>query len=297
MNSGSPSAEKPRIWTILELIDWGKTYLTEKGFDEARLTIELLLAYALHRPRIELYTKFDQPLSPEELAAFKLLIQRRLRHEPLQYITGTAGFMGLTFEVNSAVLIPRQETEVLVERVVAYAMSMNVPLRLLDVGCGSGCITVSCAKMLQNAEAIGIDVSEEALAVAARNAAANGVADRTQFVRANIHNATIQEFAGPFHIVVSNPPYISEKEFALLDPDVQQYEPKQALADGGDGLSFYRTLASRGNDLLTPGGVLFAEHAYDQSEDVMRIFTSAGWKSVEPFKDYSGQWRGVEVHR
>jgi release factor glutamine methyltransferase len=295
MNSDSPSAEKPRILTILELIDWGKTYLTEKGFDEARLTIELLLAYALHRPRIELYTKFDQPLSPEELAAFKLLLQRRLRHEPLQYITGTAGFMGLTFEVNSAVLIPRQETEVLVERVVAYAMSINVPLRLLDVGCGSGCITVSCAKMLQNAEAVGIDVSEEALAVAARNAAANGVADCTQFVRADIHVVNIQEFGGPFHIIVSNPPYISEKEFALLDPELQQYEPRKALADGGDGLSFYRTLASRGSDLLTPGGVLFAEHAYDQSESVMDIFKSAGWKSVEPFKDYSGQWRGVEA--
>ena len=112
-----------------------------------------------------------------------------------------------------------------------------------------------------------------------------------------LHDAGIQAFGGPFHIVVSNPPYISEKEFALLNPEVRQYEPREALADGGDGLSFYRTLASRGNDLLTPGGVLFAEHAYDQSEDVIRIFTSAGWKSVEPFKDYSGQWRGVEVHR
>jgi len=297
MNSGPSSAEKPRIWTILELIDWGKTYLTEKGFDEARLTIELLLAHALHRRRIELYTKFDQPLSPEELAAFKLLLQRRLRHEPIQYITGTAGFMGLTFEVDSTVLIPRQETEVLVERVVAYAMSMNVPLRLLDVGCGSGCIAVSCAKMLQNTKAVGIDISEEALAVAARNAAANGVADRTQFIRADILDVGIHQLGGPSHIVVSNPPYISEKEFALLDPEVRQYEPKQALAGGGDGLSFYCTLASRGSELLTPGGVLFTEHAYDQSEAVVEVFRSAGWNSVQPFKDHSGQWRGVEARQ
>ncbi|MCX6138677.1 MAG: peptide chain release factor N(5)-glutamine methyltransferase [Ignavibacteriales bacterium] len=297
MTAGTPSEEKQRIWTILELIEWGKSYLTEKGIDEARLTMELLLAHTLHCARIELYTRFDQPLRPEELASFKVLLQRRLRHEPLQYITGTAGFMGLNFTVSPAVLIPRPETEIVVEKAVEYLRALVGPRHVLDVGTGSGCIAISCARLVPDVEAVGLDVSTDALAVAAGNAMGNGVHDRVRFVEGDIRTITAAECGGLFQTIVSNPPYIGNGEYAQLPSDVREYEPRTALADGGDGLAYYRILAARGCELLDNHGTLFVEHSFDQSNAVVEIFRTAGWRDIMPFKDYSGNWRGVEAHR
>ncbi|MDD8018416.1 MAG: peptide chain release factor N(5)-glutamine methyltransferase, partial [Bacteroidota bacterium] len=171
-------ATAKKVWTILDLINWGTNYFTEKGFDEARLSVELLIAHVLKLQRIQLYTNFDKPLADEELTALKELIKRRLQHEPLQYITGETEFMGLKFSVDPRVLIPRPETELLVEQVIERTRNTFggvETVRILDVGSGSGCIAVSLAKLISNVHVTAIDISKDALEVAKANAERNGV--------------------------------------------------------------------------------------------------------------------------
>lgn len=282
-----------KVWTILEMLQWGTSYLTDKGFDEARLTTELLLAHVLHSKRIDLYTKFDKPLNDAELGSFKEKFKRRLAHEPLQYIVGETEFMGLKFFVDPRVLIPRPETELLVETAVETCSKkfLDQQIRILDVGTGSGCIAISCAKMIPTATVRAIDASAEALEVAKRNAKENSVYERIEFSTFNIHDVRPEEFGEKFHLVLSNPPYVSLSDFEKLEPEIRDYEPKFAVTDGGDGLSFYRSYSSSIKSLLKPSGVMIVEHAYNQAEDIEKIFQEAGWKNIEKKKDYSGNFR------
>lgn len=280
-----------RIWTILELITWGTGYLTEKGFDESRLTIELLLAHVLNLRRIQLYTKFDQPLREEELAAFKALLKRRLTNEPLQYITGSAEFMGLPFIVDRSVLIPRPETELLVDHAVhslKRTFGANEPLTILDLGTGSGCIAVAMASKLPAAQVTAVDISPDAIATATINAERNGVADRIAFLTADMMSLNAEAFPSKFHCILSNPPYISTKEFAEVSADVRDYEPNIALTDNGNGLKFYPLLAHLASQLLQPGGIVGVEHAFDQSAAVRSLFTAAGFGEGEVVRDLAG---------
>jgi release factor glutamine methyltransferase len=174
----SSAAAPKKIWSILDLITWGTDYLKEKGIDDARLTIELLLSHVLTLQRIQLYTSFDRPLSDEELARFKELLKRRLSNEPLQYIIGRTQFMGLDILVDRRVLIPRPETELLVDECVKMmkrSFPPDTPLSIIDLGTGSGCIAVALAKMLPSAQITAFDLSADALAVAQQNAELNGV--------------------------------------------------------------------------------------------------------------------------
>jgi release factor glutamine methyltransferase len=288
------SITEKKIWTILDLITWGTEYLSEKSIDDSRLNIELMLAHVLQLQRIQLYTNFDRPLSENELAQFKSLLKRRLTHEPLQYILGETEFMGLKFVVDKRVLIPRPDTEILVEKVIdriKMDFSTEPTIRILDIGTGSGCIAVSLAKMIPNVSVLSIDRSDEALQIAAINAETNGVAGKVAF--ANKDFLTDNEFSQIFHCIVSNPPYISNKEYTVLDPEVREFEPKLALADGSDGLTFYHSIAKRCNTNLTENGFVAVEHAFDQSDDIQKIFGEHGWKNISVIKDYNGNYRCI----
>lgn len=283
-------------WSILDLITWGTGYLTEKNIDDARLTIELLLSRVLQLQRIQLYTKFDQPLSESELASFKALLKRRLTNEPLQYILGDTEFMGLRFRVDTNVLIPRPETELLAERAIAVLKSnfpSDLPVSILDLGTGSGCIAVTLAKKLPNAQVTGIDISEGALRVAAANAELNGVQDRVRFISGDIMALEPGQFPQPFHCIISNPPYISAAEYAMVAPEVKDFEPAAALTDNGNGLKFYPDIAHFAFTALAVGGIVAVEHAFDQSSAVRRIFTEEGFNDPEVIKDYQGIERHV----
>jgi len=292
--TATSSAKK--IWSILDLITWGTSYLNDKGISDARLNIELLLAHVLHLQRIQLYTNFDKPLSEDELALFKELLKRRLSNEPLQYILGETEFMGLKFAVNRDVLIPRPDTEVLVETVMSKmkeAFSDESEIRILEIGTGSGCIAVSLAKLQSNVRVVALDKSEAAVAVAVENAKRNKVSEKIPFECKDFLTLNENLITEKFHCIVSNPPYISNEEYQQLPKEVKDFEPKNALADGNDGLTFYKAIAEKGKSLLLEKGFVAVEHAYNQSEDVQKIFQQNGWKNIQVIKDYGGNFRCV----
>jgi release factor glutamine methyltransferase len=283
------AAASKKVWTILEMLQWGTSYLAEKGFDETRLTIELLLSHVLRLKRIQLYTNFEKPLTNAELTSFKILLQRRLQHEPLQYIIGTTEFMGREFLVDKRVLIPRPETEVLAEVAVRYVQE-NFPSlssKILDIGTGSGCLAVTCAAMIEDAVVTAIDISKDAIDVARSNAEKNGVGNKIVFSVRDIFTSAA-DFPEKFHLVISNPPYISKSEFEALQPEIRKFEPSSATTDGSDGLSFYRCIADIAHSLLESNGAVIVEHAYNQATAVQEIFRDAGWNSLESVGDYSG---------
>lgn len=290
---GLPITEK-KIWTILDLITWGTEFLTEKSISDARLNVELMLAHVLRFNRIQLYTNFDRPLSEDELAQLKLFIKRRLTHEPLQYILGGTEFMGLKFAVDKRVLIPRADTEILVETVIEKIkvdFAGEEVINILEIGTGSGCIAISLATMIPTARIVSIDHSEEALQIAIVNAEANSVADRITFLKKDF--LVENDFSRKFHCIISNPPYISNEEYSLLDAEVREYEPKMALADGKDGLTFYHSIASRCKINLLDTGFVAVEHAYNQSDNVQKIFSNNNWKNIKSIKDFGGHFRCV----
>ncbi len=270
------------------MLQWGTSYLSEKGYGESRLTIELLLCHVLNVKRIQLYTNFDKPLNEAELSSFKALLQRRLQHEPLQYIVGTTEFMGLEFIVDRRVLIPRPETEIVVEQVVCYAKEhfSGQMLRVLDIGTGSGCIAVSLATLLENASIVAFDKSSDAVDVARINAQKNGVEKRITVSVQDIFTVSGANFSSKFHCIVSNPPYVSKEEFEGLQAEIRDFEPSFAVTDEEDGLSFYRKIAEVGRSFLEAEGAIIVEHAYNQLASVEKIFADAGWTNMRPFRDY-----------
>jgi release factor glutamine methyltransferase len=284
-----------RVWTILEMLQWGTSYLSDKGFDESRLTVELLLCHVLRLKRIQLYTSFDKPMTEVELSSFKGFFQRRLQHEPVQYIIGSTEFMGLEFVVDRRVLIPRPETEVLVEHALHYTKEHfpDKPLRILDIGTGSGCIGISLAALIENASVVAFDKSSDAIDVARINAEKNGVEKKIALSVQDVFRMSEADFSSKFNLMVSNPPYIAKTEFEELQPEIREFEPSFAVSDDGDGLSFYRRIAQIGWSCLDEGGAIIVEHAYNQSEFTQKIFTDAGWGNVQPFSDYSGKDRGL----
>ncbi len=284
-----------RRWTVLSLIEWSTNHLIEHGFDEARLHIELLLAHVLHYSRLQLYTNFDRPLTPNELAHFKELFKRRLTHEPLQYIIGETEFMGLPFYVNPNVLIPRPETEMLVEKSIEAIKSIeNERVEVLDIGTGTGNVPIAIAKFASNANVTSIDVSEEALEVAAKNVERNGVSN-VSLLNANVFDDFLSQTT--FDVIVSNPPYISKDEFGSLQPEVQDFEPRVATTDGADGFTFIRRISKVAQQKLNAGGFLLMEIAYNQSESAKRIVKQGGLKDIEVFADFAGHPRIISARK
>lgn len=288
MASSEPSN---KIWTILDLITWGTNYLTEKNIDDARLNIELMLSHVLQLQRIQLYTKFDQPLTEGELSSLKAILKRRVLREPLQYILGWTEFMGLKFSVDRRVLIPRAETEILVEKAMSFILTMinNVPeVRICDLGTGSGCIAVSLAKKFPQAAITAIDIEVDALKLAAENAANHNVSRQIIFAQSDVTKESSVFSDQHFHCILANPPYISKNEILETEPEVKEYEPRHALTDESDGLTLYPAIARIAKTTLVPEGIVGVEHAYNQSESVQKIFHHAGFRTVDIVKDYQG---------
>ena len=278
-------AEKPETWTIRRVLDWTREYLTEKGVENARRETEWLLAAALGLDRVGIYVNFDKPLTDQELAACRAFVARRAKREPLQYILGTQEFRGLEFMVNRAVLIPRHDTEVLVEE----ALKRIPPrARILDIGVGSGCIIVSLANSHPQANIWGVDTSPDALAVARSNAEHHGVTVHL------VEGSLFEPFPDRiFDVIVSNPPYIPTADLAALQPEVKDYEPCGALDGGADGLDYYRSMIPAAPAHLERGGWLLVEVGVRQAAAVSGMFSAAGFIDCFTATDPAGIERVV----
>ncbi len=277
--------------TILEIINLSTDFLNNKGVESPRINVELLLAYVLNCKRLDLYLKFDQPLKEEELAIYRELLKRRGRREPLQYIVGDVEFYGLEFKVNPSVLIPRPETEILVETVIENS-NKDEELKILDIGTGSGNIAVSISKHLVNSKVWGIDSSNEAINVAKENSKINLVDERTIYFQKDILNRfEIEE--SDFDIIVSNPPYISKNDYNDLLPELKNYEPVSALTDEKNGLTFYKEISIKANKLLKSGGKIFFEVGQGQHTEVKNILERNNFINIKLKKDYSNIERVV----
>jgi release factor glutamine methyltransferase len=286
MQESSFYAKKLETWTVLKVLNWTREYLAEKGVENARLEAEWLLCASLALDRVGLYLNFDKPLSEEELALFRGKVARRARREPLQYILGTQEFMGLEFDVTPAVLIPRPDTETLVEEALKRAAPTG---RILDIGVGSGCITVAMAKALPQAAVSGVEKSPETMALAAQNVEKHGV-KVTLF-----EGSLFEPFAGQrFDLIVSNPPYIPTADLEYLQPEVRDFEPRGALDGGTDGFDFYRLIIPAARDHLTDGGWLLVEIGIGQAEQVLQLFGQTGsFGELFTTKDHAGIERVV----
>lgn len=255
-------------WTTLKILTWTKEYLAAKGIENARREAEWLLCAATGLDRVGLYLNFEKPLNEAELATYRAMVARRARREPLQHILGTQEFFGLEFEVSPDVLIPRHDTETLIEEALARKPDAR---SILDIGTGSGCIAVALAGQLPGAAVTAIDISEAALVVARRNADNNGV--NIEF----LHGSLFAPFAGrSFDLIVSNPPYIPSADIEGLEPEVRDGEPRGALDGGADGLDIYRTLIPAAALYLNPGGWLLVELGAGQAPAVARMFRECG---------------------
>jgi release factor glutamine methyltransferase len=282
-------------------LSWAIGVLTACGIDEARLDAELLLAHALRVRRSELV--FRDEISDDELNRFAQLIQRRRQREPLPYIIGTTEFMGLTFRVTPDVLIPRPETERLVEAVFeilrsaphdGYLRNMQEVIRIADIGTGSGAIAISLAHFLPDVQVNATDVSEAALGVARENAARWGVSERVALAQGDCLEPLRQwGLQGRLRAIVSNPPYVPHDDLDSLQPEVSRYEPRLALDGGADGLQFYRRLAEEAAEFLRPEGFIACEVGIHQSRAVCALFRQAGFTKQEVIQDYGGIERVV----
>jgi len=275
-------------WTSLKLIQWTSGHFEKKGIPNPRLDAELLLAHVLKCKRVDLYTGFEKTVGDNHLAEFKVLIERRAKREPLQYIIGETEFWGLKFKVTPDVLIPRPETELLVEESLKFPEAKNI----LDIGTGSGCIAISLAKHLPEARITATDISKESLEVAKENAEANSVADRIEFIASDIAPWLFFETQEKkFDLIVSNPPYIDPLEIDLLQTEVSQHEPRRALDGGKGGLEIIDKILQEAPDFLKDGGALLLEVGEEQA---------AILKTKHPLevrKDYNGIERIVLLRK
>ncbi len=253
--------------TILDTLRQAAARISETGSDEASLEAEILLMHATGLGRAQIYSRLEDELPPEKAEAFAACVQRRLTHEPVPYITGHREFFGLEFEVTPAALIPRPESEMLVELVLLFAESRAAPLTIADIGTGSGAIAVSLSHALPTASVIATDISPEALDLARRNAERHCVANRIDFRCGDV----LSPLDGPVDVIVTNLPYVRTDEWRALPPELAEHEPRVAFDGGPDGLTLIRRLLRDAPSRLRPGGALFAEISDDQAEEVLAL--------------------------
>ena len=263
-------------WTTLSVLDWTTRRFTEAGISSARLEAQVLLAHVLGCSRVQLYTGFDKPLAEAELAGYRDLIKRRLGGEPVAYLVSEHEFWGLPFHVDPSVLVPRPDTETVIEVARARRADRAAPCRVLDLCTGSGAIAIALARELPAARVVATELSPEAAAIAARNAERNACADRVEVRTGDLW----QPVAGErFDLIVSNPPYIASAVIPTLAPEVRR-EPRLALDGGPDGLAFYDRICAEAAAHLEPGGALVLEHGFDQAEPVRSRLEAAGLTQV-----------------
>ena len=277
--------------SITETLKKASEILHDSGIAEPRREANSLLAFALQKDRTFLITNNNYELSDAEEADFQAVLQRRARREPFQYITGRQEFYGLDFAVTPDVLIPRPETEMIVEGAIEILKGSENP-QICEIGVGSGCISVAILHNVQTASAVGLDISENALKIAALNAEKNKVSDRLQLKVSDVFAALTDE---KFDLIVSNPPYVPREDIEHLQAEVRGFEPITSLTDGADGLSIVETIVREAPRFLNPKGFLLMEIGFTQSEKVKNMFDARIWQAVEMLPDLQGIPRMVRV--
>lgn len=281
--------EKSRdVWTINSLLTWTVNYFKSKGISSARLDAEVLLAHVLGQKRIYLYVHFDEPMEKSELAKFREYVAKRAKHIPVAQIIEQREFMGLDFKVTKDTLIPRPDTEILVENVITKVKEEfkdKNSYDIVDIGTGSGAIILSLLNFLEKANGFTVDISPKAIEVAKENAQNLQVSDRCTFFVGDLFTPLVNK---TFDVIVSNPPYIPKEDIESLEIDVKDYEPLSALTDNGDGLSFYKRLFSQGQEYLNDKGLIAVEVGIHQAEVVKEMAKNHNWKNIEIIKDYAG---------
>jgi len=276
-----------KTWTVLDLIGWTEAYFRKNGLVTPRLDAEVLLSFVLQKSRLQLYLSFEMPVFPDHLAIFRQLVQKRKEHTPISYLTNCREFMSLDFYVDQRVLIPRPETEILVEYVLDQTSRDDLPT-LVDIGTGSGAIAVSLAFNRPDWQITATDISLDALAVAETNAIRHRTQNQIEFRSGNLLSAVANSVGG-FDWVVSNPPYISSQQYDQLPPDVQNYEPKLALLSKPDGLQLVRQLIQLAPKYLKPNGRLAIEIGKDQRSDVETlVHRSNQYQKIDFIPDLAG---------
>ncbi len=276
-------------WTIGKLLDWTRAHFELRGVEEPRLCAEILLARALACRRIDLYAQYERRPDESQRAAFREMVKAAAEHRPIAYIVGKREFYSLEFDVTPDVLIPRPETEIIVEKSLAHAATCpGERVTVRDVGTGSGCIAVTIAKREPRAQVIATDISEPALAVARGNAAKHGVTDRVTFAAAGLMERTDGEPGEAYDIIAANLPYVATADAQALPKMVRDYEPATALFAGVDGLDLFRRMAPQVPSRLRPGGLLLLEIGQGQAEAVTTLFVDAGLELTGAFADLRG---------
>jgi release factor glutamine methyltransferase len=278
-------------WTVKRVIAWIQGDFARRGLESARLEADLIVAHVLSVKRLALFLDPDRPLIDAELSKIRQLVERRRNHEPMAYILGEREFYGRAFTVNRSVLIPRSDTETLVEHALLFLRASKLEGPVLDLCVGSGAVAISVAAELSERRVLATDLSPDALQVAARNAERYGLGQRVEFREGDLFQA-IRE-GERFACITVNPPYIGSHEMPELAPDVRDYEPRMALDAGTDALVFYRRLAREAGAHLLPGGMLLAEVGYTQAEAVTALWKDAGFESVRAHRDLGGIERVV----
>jgi release factor glutamine methyltransferase len=286
-------SEAVKIWKILDILKVTEELFAKNNISKPRLNAELLLCGALKTKRINLYLDFEKPLNETELAVYRSMVKRRINREPLQYILGEAEFYGLKFFINRSVLIPRQETELLVDKTLEIISTQRLENpKILDIGTGSGCISIAAAsRVLCSIRAI--DISREAVKTAQANSDLNNTSSRIEFIQKDFINDN-ESFNG-YNLVISNPPYIAEFEINTLEPEVKDYEPKSALSDNSDGLSFYRKIFETAIQTIEPLTVLL-ETGDGKKEKVEELVQQYGIKNYTFHKDLLNIERVLEIN-
>jgi release factor glutamine methyltransferase len=283
----SAGGGQPELWTVRRVLDWTRGHFERQAVDAPRLTAELLLGSTLQLPRVKLYMDLDRPLLPGELAAYRELIKRRLAGEPTQYLVGHTDFYGRRFHVDPRVLIPRPETELLVEAALR-GLARDAPAPVLDLCTGSGCVAVTVALERPLATVWAVDLAPDALAVARANAERLGAAERVTFLEGDLFAPLPPE--ARFAVVVANPPYIRSADLPGLQREVLR-EPTLALDGGPDGLRVLRRIIDGALRVLAPGGLLALETSDDQGAALETLLHAAGYREVALEKDLARQDR------
>jgi release factor glutamine methyltransferase len=279
----------PEIWTIHKLLTWITDFFTQKNVDAPRLSAEMLLAHVLGMKRIELYMHFDKPVDDAKRETLRGLVKRAAYQEPVAYLVGSTEFYSMELAVCKDCLIPRPETELLVERAIEFLRTRQGAQHVLDLCTGCGCIAVAIAKNYPNASVIATDISDDALAVAAKNVEKHKLAEKIKLLSGDLFDPVIKELDGPaFDLIVSNPPYISTPEMEELDKNVKDYEPHLALHAGPEGLDIYNRILEKVADFLKPDSALMMEIGYAQGPAIKEMLESANlFASVSIEKDLS----------
>ena len=286
-----PAEKGNQIWRVIDILNWGEDYFKIKGFESPKQEIEWLLCDLLNYKRIDLYVQFEQPIHRPQLKQLRKWIKRRIGREPLQYITGKTEFYGHKFNITTDVLIPRPETERVVD-VALYSIGNIKTPKVLEVGSGSGCIAIAMGAERNDALIESVDVSETAITQAEKNADLNELSN----IDFKVMDFLKEIPEGRFDLLVSNPPYIPEKEMSETMPEVHQYEPKIALTDERDGLTFYRRFAEVGKSLIKPGGWMVLEVGLGKHPSkAVDIFQTAGYTQLELIPDYNSDERVLKI--